>query len=81
MRNNHRTTNTRNTTKVTKMSELKDAENNTITKGDIVQIYDGNKQGYVYKVADLDLTTGEVWLTQAGRLIPQKVHHSQLIVM
>lgn len=81
MRCNHRPNNFRNLKKDNQMSKLKDAENNTIEKNDLVQIYDGNKQGYVYKVIDLDENTGEVWLSQAGRLIPQKIHHSQLIVM
>ena len=61
--------------------KLKDALGNTIEKNDIVQIYDGNKQGYIYRVFDIDEKTGEIWLTQTGRLLPQKMHHSQLIVM
>jgi hypothetical protein len=62
-------------------THLTDAQKNKIEKGNIVQIYDGNKQGYIYTVFDYDLKTGEVWLTQTGRLLPQKMHHTQLIVM
>ena len=80
-RNNNRAILPRDLEQVLMTKILKDALGHTISKGDIVQIYDGNKQGYVYKVFDIDETTGEIWLTQAGRLLPQKAHHTQLIVM